>query len=487
MQLTDQIIDCGYEDLLLRAREGLLAFTAFTFPGYEINWHHRALCKALNRFASGEIKRLIICLPPRHGKSQLVSRQLPAFLLGRNPNEQIIAASYSAELASAMNRDVQRIIDSEPYRILFPNTKLYGTGVKSTDGTTFIRNSTSFEIVDERGSYRSAGVGGSLTGHGGTKLIIDDPIKNKEEADSEVYRNRVWDWWTSTLRTRAEKDAGILVTVTRWHEDDLVGRLLTHAKEDPNADQWEVIILPAICEVEDAPYEIRKLGGPLWPNKYSLDELNKIRTSVGSRVWSALYQQRPAPESGNIVKREWWRFYTVMPESFDIVIQAWDATFTGGKNSDFVAGVVLGKKNADIYLLDLVHDRLTFTQSLDALKNLSRKWPDAIAKYVEKAANGEAIIDTLKKDIPGLIGVTAIGSKIARANAVSPRIESGNVYLPHPSIASWVSEVIEEWASFPTGAHDDIVDAMSHGIMKLAEKKPQDWAPMSITRVNPWK
>lgn len=230
-----------------RARRGMLAFTTYTMPDYEVNWHHRVVCEALDDLFAGTITRLMISMPPRHGKSELVSRRFPAYILGRDPDAQVIAVSYSADLASMMNRDVQRIMDSPEYQRVFPGTKLGSSNIRSLAGGT-LRNSDIFEVVGRRGRYRSAGVGGGITGMGMQYGIIDDPIKNREEADSPTMREKVWDWYTSTFYTRLEKNARVLVTCTRWHEDDLSGRLLRLQEEDPEADQWVEIRLPAIAE-----------------------------------------------------------------------------------------------------------------------------------------------------------------------------------------------------------------------------------------------
>jgi len=197
-----------------QARRGMLRFAQYTFDGYVTNWHHALVCDALDQLIAGTIKRLIVLMPPRHGKSELVSRRLPAYILGRDPNARIIATSYSADLASRMNRDVQRIIDSEAYRELFPASRLWGKNIRAGAGSTYLRNSDLFEIVGAGGVYRSAGVGGGITGMGFDFGIIDDPIKNRQEANSKVYRDSLWDWFTSTFYTRQEKDARILVTMT---------------------------------------------------------------------------------------------------------------------------------------------------------------------------------------------------------------------------------------------------------------------------------
>lgn len=217
------------------ARRHMSDFVLYVDRNYQMNWHHQLLCEYLDRLAQKEIRRLMVFMPPRHGKSELVSRKFPAFLLGNKPDTSIISCSYASDLASRMNRDVQRLIDSPEYEQLFPNSRLFGKNIRSTARGSYLRNSDIFEIVNHRGVYRSAGVGGGITGMGGEYIIIDDPVKNREEADSATYREKVYNWYTSTLYTRLEKDGCILLTLTRWHEDDLAGKLLK-ASED-GADQ----------------------------------------------------------------------------------------------------------------------------------------------------------------------------------------------------------------------------------------------------------
>jgi hypothetical protein len=256
------------------ARRCLAYFATYTDDRYRMNWHHRVLCDLLDQFVAQDLRRLMVFMPPRHGKSELVSRKLPAFIFGRNPDAQIIATSYSADLAQRMNRDVQRIVDSPAYTEVFPGTALYGKNIRTVAGGSYLRNSDIFEIVNHRGTYRGAGVGGGITGMGGDYIIIDDPIKNREEANSLTYRDRLWDWYTSTLYTRQEKDAAILLTTTRWHEDDLAGRLLELARTEPGADQWEILNLPALCEDESKhPLDERDENVALWHDKYTYAEL----------------------------------------------------------------------------------------------------------------------------------------------------------------------------------------------------------------------
>lgn len=465
----DEALRFAEDDFRDRARLGLAAFTKYTKPEYEINWHHRVLCNRLDRLYAGEIKRLMVFMPPRHGKSELVSRRFPAYLFGRNPNLSIIGTSYSADLASRLNRDVQRIMDSPEYGSLFPDTRLYGKNITSVAQGTYLRNSEIFEVVGHTGVYRSAGVGGGITGMGGQIIVIDDPIKNQEEADSIVYRDKIWDWYTSTLATRLEKNGAILVTLTRWHEDDLAGRLLKLMKADPAADQWTVLNLEAVRETHFNADDPREVGDPLWENKYDRLTLAGMKASLGTRVWNALYQQRPSATEGSMVKRGWFKFYKELPATFDEQIQSWDLTFKDTSSSDYAVGQVWGTKGADKYLIAQTRDRMDFPASIQAIRTMTFRHPQTHTKIVEDKANGSAAIATLKREISGLIPYNPKTSKEARVIAVSPDIEAGNVYLPDPSIAPWISDFIDEVCSFPNAAHDDQVDCMTMALLRFRE------------------
>lgn len=434
-----------------------------------MQWHHRLIAKYLEKLYQGEINRLMIFTPPRHGKSELVSRRFPAWVFGKNPDEQIISASYSDDLSSRMNRDVQRIIDSEEYREVFPKTQLFGKNIRTVANGSFLRNSDIFEIVNRKGVYRSAGIRTGITGMGFTLGLIDDPIKDRAEADSSKVRQSVWDWYGSTFMTRAEKNARVCITQTRWHKADLAGQILETIEKTNGAEDWTILNLPAIIEEDDLnaknAEDPRGLGEALWPNKYSLDRLSEIKSTIGSRDWAALYQQRPVIEGGNIVKRDWWQYYDHPPAQFDSVIQSWDLTFKKTDGADFVVGQVWGKKGAEKFLLDQVRAQMTFTQTVAAMRNLSAKWPKSYKKLVEDKANGPALIDALKKEIMGIIPVNPEGSKEARAHSVSPQIEAGNVYLPKN--APWVHDFIEEFSAFPNGANDDQVDAATQALHDL--------------------
>jgi len=486
------------------ARNGMLNFTTYTFPGYEVNWHHRVVCAYLDAFAEGRIKRLMIFMPPRHGKSELVSRRLPAYLLGRNPNEQIIMASYAASLANKMNTDVQRIIDDDRYHYVFPETLILQKGMEF-EGPTPKRTSDYFELVkrNHRGYFRSVGVGGGITGMGFSKGIIDDPYKDRAEADSATIRNGVWDWYTSTFTTRMEKDAGICLTQTRWHEDDLAGRLMDRAKNDPNADQWVILMLPALIEDEGDIENVndkRSVGAALWPDKKSTSDLLKQK-ALSARDWAALYKQKPVAEGGMILKSHWWRYYVPegyarpvgktedecpsLPRFLDEIALSVDCAFKDFDTSDKVSIQVWGRKGANKYLMDqLVNEqgeppRLDFVETCKAILGMIQRYPTIRSKWVEAKANGDAVISTFKKKISGMIPVEPEGGKVARARAVSEQIESGNVYLPAPECKPWVHKFIDECAKFPNVKHDDQVDACTQALNKLREHEGEDIRALS--------
>ncbi len=476
----------------IEAKASLLDFTTFTKPDYKVNWHHRVVCEHLDRFVAGDIKRLMIFAPPRSGKSELVSRRLPAYILGRSPDATIIATSYGADLARRMNRDVQRIIDTPEYAQLFPDTQLFGKNIRTTAHGSWLRNSDMFEVVNHTGYYMASGVGGSITGVGASVIIVDDPIKNRKEANSLTYRESVWEWYTSTLYTRLAPDGCILLTVTRWHEDDLAGRLLTAMKADPNADQWTVITLPAVAEDEPEPgdYDERQPGEPIWATRWDAAEMARKRAVVGERDWASLYQQHPAPDQGGILKRSSWRYWqpagghlppvsvriseteireieaVELPARFDEMLQSWDCTFKDASTSDFVAGQTWGRSGANKYLLDYVLKRMDITATMAAIVAMTERNPKAIAKLIEDKANGPAVIQMLHSKITGLIAVNPEGGKVSRAYAVQPEVEAGNVYLPHPMIAPWVVGFIVNCATFPNATHDDDVDAFTQALIR---------------------
>jgi predicted phage terminase large subunit-like protein len=486
---VDINLDFDLIDKELKKRKGrsnLLDFITYTKSDYEVNQHHAAICQILDLFVSKKIRRLILQAPPRSGKSEIVSRRMPAYILGKNPHASIIATSYGSELSSMLNRDVQKVIDTPQYQELFPKTLLSRSNIRTVSQGSYLRNSDIFEVVDHKGTYRSAGVGGAITGMGGEFCIIDDPCKNMDEANSPTYRSKVWDWYTSVLYTRLEKNGSILLTLTRWHEDDLAGRLIEMARTTDQAEQWSVISFPAIKEDDSNPYDKREIGQPLWPNKYPMEEMTKMKISMGSRVWNSLYQQRPSASEGNIVQRSWLKYYQCLPAQFDDYVMSWDMAFKESQNSDYVVGQVWGRVGGEFYLIDQVRDRMNFPSTLQAFKAMVKKYPEIKTKLIEAKANGQAVIDSLCKQIYGIIPVIPQESKEARLAAISPLFEAGNVYLPGDAI--WVHDFIEELVSFPNAKNDDSVDATSQALSHMSNVRqiPQ-MGLISLTAASKWK
>ncbi|MDR1037294.1 MAG: phage terminase large subunit [Deltaproteobacteria bacterium] len=445
-------------------------FVRHMHPGYMMGWFHEEICDELDGFLTGvfrrESPRLLIAAPPRSGKSELASRMFPAYAFGKFPDIQLISTSYNANLASAMSRDVQKIMDSDAYRELYPETRLVPKGRRTDGDSEYLRQAGYFEIVGHEGIYRSAGIGGTITGAGADIIIIDDPLKNREEADSPTLRQNVWDAYVSTLYTRLSPGGGIILIQTRWHEDDLAGRILEAMKG--GGEQWRCLSYPAIADC-DEPH--RKAGEALHPQRFSLKALEKIRQNIGSFEFAALYQQRPAPDEGAVFRRDWFRHWTHadLPADFRRIIMSWDMTFKDGAGNDFVVGQVWARKGANAYLLDQVRKRMGFVETCQAVKEMAGRWrPRGLQEIlVEDTANGPAVIDSLKKldDVDRLIPVKPDGSKRARAHAVTAFLEAGNVYFP--ADAPWTGELEHELLSFPSGAHDDQVDALTQALRRL--------------------
>ena len=461
-----------------RARRGMLPFTQATCPGYLAGWFSAEVCAELDWFLAEVVARrsprLILLAPPRHGKSEMVSRRFPAFALGRYPDLTLIATSYASDLASRMNRDVQRIIDGPAYRGIFPGTRLWGKNVHTLADGTYMRNSDLFEVVGHQGSYRCAGVGGGITGMGGDILIVDDPIKDAEQANSKVYRNKVWEWFTSTLYTRRMPGAGVLIILTRWHEDDLAGRLLD-AQAKSEGDVYRVVSFPAIAEKDEHSTLdgrlLRREGEALHPDRYDLDELTKIRVAVGSRVWASLYQQRPSAAEGSVFKREHWQTYKPAESNpmallqvlgVNYVVQAWDTAFKTRETNDYSVGVTLGVARSRYYILDVWRDRAEFPDLKRAVVSQHAKWK-AHAVVVEDTAAGQSLIQELRRNtrMP-LIAVKADHDKVTRSHAVTPTHEAGLCYLPEGE--PWVADFEDELSGFPAAPHDDQVDAFVHSL-----------------------
>lgn len=478
------ILAARHELRIRAARQSLSNFVLETTPGYQMGWVHREICDELDGFlqdvADKKSPRLIICMPPRSGKSEIVSRSFPAYAFGLHPDMQIIATSYSADLTQRFSRDVQRKIDDPKYAEIFPETSLNSKNVKSTSFGSFIRTAELFEIVGHRGAYRAAGVGGGITGMGADILCIDDPVKDRRDANSATIREALWDWYTSTAYTRLSPGGGVIVMCTRWHMDDLVGRLLDRVASG-EGERWRVINYPAIAE-HDEPH--RKAGEALHPERYDLNALLRIQKQVGSRDWAALYQQHPVPDGGGLFKDDWIQHWdsTTLPKTFDATCISWDMTFKGSEHSDYVVGQVWGRKGANFYLLDQYRGQWDFVKTVEQFVACAEKWPRVLRKIVEEKANGAAVIATLKKHVSGLIPINPKESKEARAAAVTPLWEAKNVFLPPAGLYPWVAkDFIPELLSFPAGAHDDQIDSMSQALADMSRGTVRKIHPNNLT------
>lgn len=636
--LTSEDEDALKKDLIEMARRDVLSFTCYTKEDYEINWHHKLLADRLNDFVFGKIRFLMVFLPPRHGKSELVSRRLPAFLHGLYPDSEIMAASYLDSLAGDMCIDVQKIIDSKEYQEIFPETKIYPSGTRYTLGT---RNSSEHHIVGRKGKYRGQGVGGSFTGKGANFIIIDDPIKGREIADSLAFRERLWNFYNNDLFSRLETDlktgkkGQVLITLcmtgdtlilmsngeqkelrnikigdevatyeqgnistskianwkscgpdcvfeirtssgikvkanerhpflvcrngerewvrlrdlkvndkmirvgvsglesnaqlkallstetlkkfclpllntyeitidhiveinilgieevfdiqvdrtenfianglvshnTRWHEDDLAGRLLELMKKDKNAIQWDILLLPAIKASEDNLEDKRNIGEPLWPEKYNLDQLNAIKSSIGPRAWTSLYQQNPRIDGGGFFTAEMFKIEAV-PTNFDYTFIIADTSYKDNHDSDYTVFCHFGVKNNQLYVNDLFRKQIKASEVEHPGEVFIRKHQsyNFRGSYIEPKGHGIYLNDIYARKglmIPGESRIKEFFAdrrlnKVERASNAVPHITNRQVIINENIIQK--DEILAEVLAFPKGTHDDFVDCLVDGI-----------------------
>ena len=421
-------------------------------PSFETVPHLELLAEKLEAVARGELKRLIVIMPPRHGKTEMCSIRFPAWYLGSHPQAQIIGCSYAENLAYSNSYAIRETILGERYQRLWK---------QSLD----VQGSVRWQLAgkeNKRSSYIAAGIGGGITGEGADILLIDDPIKNSEEANSPLFRDKQWQWYTTTARTRLQPNGAIIVILTRWHKDDLAGRLLEQAKADPKADQWEVLHLKALTEQPDGTIKV------LWPSRYSLEALEAIRAN-GARDFAALFQGDPVAAEGNIIKREWWKYYRETP-NFIRVIQSWDTAFKDKTGADYSVCTTWGETATGCYLLNVWRGKVEFPELKRTAVNLyDRDNPSAV--LVEDKASGQSLIQELRRDtkLP-VIPVKVDTDKTARVNATSPLIEAGKVFLPES--AHWLYDYIEELSAFPAGEHDDQVDSTTQALIRLKTPDP---------------
>lgn len=410
--------------------------------------------------------RTMIFLAPQEGKSTRVAEVFPVWALAQNPDTRIVMASYAMSLARRNGRFIRNHIETHGPDL----------GIRIRPD---VSAQNEWQIDGHAGGLFAVGIGGGLTGRAADMMIIDDPHSGMTTASSETYQTLAWDWWTGTAQTRLAPGAPVVLIMTRWHQLDLAGRLL--AAEDGHL--WNVVNIPAIADHNPDKGETDILGREPgeWlesTRRRTVKQWEARRKGTPAREWNAMYQGRPAPTEGGLFPRKAWQYYDKplwveeggvcrTTGNADEVILSWDMAFKATQNSDYVAGQVWLKRGPDAYLLDQKHARLTFTETLAAVEAMVAKWPQASAKLVEDKANGSAVIDSLKNKVSGIIPVTPKESKEARAAAVTPFIEAGNVHLPRPSIAPWADGLVEEAAAFPNGAHDDRVDALTQALNRL--------------------
>lgn len=425
----------------------------FVHKGKWIDTHfHKWLANKVQSFVETETGNpydiLVLSCPPQHGKSLTVTETFPSWYIGKYPDKRCIIACYNDDFAGKFGRRNKQKID-EYGRPIF-NVKLK----KSSD--------RDMEVFDHGGSIITRGIMSGITGNSGDLILIDDPIKNRQEADSPTYRERLWEEWQNSIKSRTQAGTKIIIIQTRWHEDDLSGRVI---REEQNV---EVVNIPVEAEADDILG--REIGDALCP-EIGKDNawLQMFKRSYlsdpnggGVRAWNALYMGRPTSAEGNMFKREWWQYYSKLPDNIQFLGISVDATFKDNDTSDFVAIEVWGKLNGDYYLIDLIKRRMDFPETLRAIRHMAEKYPNKHSILIEDKANGSAIISMLKHEIGGIVAITPKESKVARASAISGIVEAGNVYLPE--YADYVGEFVEEFASFPNGAHDDMVDACTQFI-----------------------
>lgn len=433
--------------------------------------------------------RLIITMAPQEGKSVRVAGDFPAWWLAQRPDDRIVCASYGTSLAARNGRSIRRRITD------------FDLGIQLAGDNGAVHDWT---LQGHAGGVLSVGVGSGLTGRPADLLIIDDPIKDRKEADSEVFRDGNWSWWTDTASSRLAPGAPVVIILTRWHHDDLAGRLMKRYGEEGQDDSdtapdedlydvydpekplrpnvWTVLNIKARADFNPDKGENDILGRE--PGEYMIsarkrtEEQWKARErAAGPQTWASLYQGEPTANSGDLFPTEWARYSSplhlelangtcIVPGAQEI-IQSWDMTFKDTKGSDFVVGQVWLRVGHDMFLLDMVRKRMGFTETAQAVKALSAKWPQAIAKYVEDKANGPAVINALDREVPGLIPVEPEGSKYARAAAISPLAHSGNIILPTPEVLPNVVRLTLEAEQFPSGSHDDTVDSLSQAANRM--------------------
>jgi predicted phage terminase large subunit-like protein len=438
------------------SQKKFIKFVEKVWPTFISGAHHKRMAEAFERVANGTCKRLIINMPPRHTKSEFASYLLPAWFLGKYPHKKVIQASHTAELAVGFGRKVRNLVDSEVYHDIFPDLHL------QSDSKAAGRWNTS-----KGGDYFAIGVGGAVTGKGADVLIIDDPHSEQEAAmaasNPDVY-DKVIEWYTSGPRQRLQPGGAIVIVMTRWSQRDLTGQVLKAAAQRSGED-WEVIEFPAILPS----------GNPLWPQFWSIEELEALRNELPNAKWQAQYQQNPVGNESAIIKRDWWKIWEEdRPPACEYILQTWDTAFEKNNRADYSAGTTWGVfkndedyGNSNLILLNTYRKRVEYPDlKRDVLNEYNTYEPDGV--LIEKKASGAPLIYDLRAmGIPVQDFTPGKGQdKIARLNAVSDIIASGKVWVPN---TRWAEELVDEIAEFPSGEHDDLVDATTLALMRFRQ------------------
>lgn len=458
-----------------RAERSLSEFIQQSWPiiepgtTYIPNWHIDLICEYLHAVRDGEIKRLVINIPPRHMKSINVTVCFPCWAWTQAPEKRFIKVSYSDSLSRKHNVLSRDIIQSPWY------TENWGDIVKLKDD---VNRQNEFKNTHQ-GMMFSTSVGGALTGEGGDIIIVDDP-QNPAQANSETERQNTIDFFKNTLQTRLNdpKNGAIIIVMQRLHEMDLTGYVLAenlgyeHLCLPAEAEKKTIITFP-----KSGKQLIREEGDILNPQRYDKESLAGLKKSMGSLQYSGQMQQRPAPADGNIFKKAGLQHYYSQAPHCNMIIQSWDMAFKDSDGSAKVAGYVMGRSGPNVYVFDLVNEKMSFTQSVKAVRDMTAKWPKARAKVVEDKANGPAVMDVLGKEVSGLVPFNPRGSKEERAISVTPYFEAGNVFFPDPNTASWVTDLQKDLLMFPKGVYKDTVDALVQGVLYLMDKPSQTGPP----------
>lgn len=425
------------------ARRSLKHYTLYNFPDFKVNWHHEELFNYLEKVERGELKRLMVIMPPRHGKSEIGSIQFPSWLIGRNKNRQIIEASYSLDLAADFGRQVRNLVADPVFNQIFPGVTL------SQDSQSKSKWNT-----NAKGSYNAVGVGGALTGKGAQFLIVDDPIKNRKDADSPLVRENLWRWYRSTARTRLSPDGAIVIIETRWHDGDLIGRIL-----EEGGDDWTVLHYPAIAESEE-PY--RQIGEALWPSQYSLENLESVKRDIGTYEFSSLYQGNPINEETQEFKQEWFQYkdWAEVKNMSTTKFATIDSALTKKSSSDFT-GITRNYVNSkDEWHIKSKRYRVNSKELIDLIFDLHAEGMESIG--IEEGAFLQAVepflrVEIAKRHIYPNIQTLKHGGvmKETRIRGLIPRYQNKKVF----HITDECDELESELLRFPKSKYDDLMDA----------------------------